>query len=194
MIIKDVQFTTSAVKPGQYPEPDRPEVAFCGRSNVGKSSLINKLVNRRKLVRTSSTPGRTQLVNFFDVNEQLYLVDLPGYGYAKAPPQVRAAWGRMIQTYLERRENLAAVIHILDIRRKPSDQDLDFMDWLLAAGIPAILVATKLDKVKQSRRAAAIRDLSAALPGTSGLPIPFSSVTGQGRDQLWVAIEAAAGF
>lgn len=194
MIIHDTEFVTSAAKPNQWPEPDRPEVAFCGRSNVGKSSLINCLVNRKKLVRTSSTPGRTQLVNFFDINDVLYLVDLPGYGYAKAPHSVRDQWARMIRTYLEKRENLEAVIHILDARHKPSAQDLDFMGWLLEAGIPAILVATKLDKIKQSRRAAAIKALSAELPETSGLPIPFSAVNNQGRDKLWVAIEAAAGF
>ncbi len=194
MKVTKAEYVASAVKVGQYPDLGLPEVAFCGRSNVGKSSLINRLVGRKKLVRTSSRPGRTQTVNFFVVNDVLSLVDLPGYGYAKAPAAVRAQWGRMIRTYLHRRESLMAVVHILDVRHPPSKDDLSFMELLFAEQIPAILVATKLDKLKPSRRAAAIKALSQVLPAHAGLPIPFSAVTGQGADELWAAIEAATGL
>ena len=130
MIIKSSEFVTSAVKPSQYPEALHPEAAFAGRSNVGKSSLINTLVNRKRLVKTSSTPGRTQLINFFSVNDRLSLVDLPGYGYAKVPASVTRNWGPMIETYLKGRETLKAVVLIMDVRRIPRIEEQNFIDWL----------------------------------------------------------------
>jgi GTP-binding protein len=150
MIVNTAEFITSAVKPSQYPEARYPEVAFAGRSNVGKSSLINTLVNRKRLVKTSSTPGRTQLINFFSVNGALSLVDLPGYGYAKVPESVRSKWGPMIETYLKGRETLNAVVLILDVRRTPGIEEKNFIDWLALYHRPAILVVTKADKLSAS--------------------------------------------
>src|SRR5512141_2173198 len=135
MIIRSTTFIKSAVKPDAYPDPNLPEVAFCGRSNVGKSSLINVLVNRKNLVRTSSTPGRTQLINFFDVNGTFTLVDLPGYGFAKVPLSVKKEWGPMMETYLSRRPNLRGVVLILDVRRTPGDEDLQMLSWLRTYGV-----------------------------------------------------------
>ncbi|MBW1711854.1 MAG: YihA family ribosome biogenesis GTP-binding protein [Deltaproteobacteria bacterium] len=193
MKVNKTVFVTSAVKPAHYPEPDHPEVAFAGRSNVGKSSLINCLVKRRKLVRTSSRPGRTQLLNFFLINDCLSLVDLPGYGYAKAPVQVRAKWGPMVRTYLQSRPNLKGVVLLLDLRRQPGRQDLDFLAWLSAEQIPCLLAATKADKVKPGRRPRAVADLVQALPPASSGLILFSALTGQGREELWAAISALTG-
>lgn len=188
MVIRSAEFVTSAVRPGQYPEADLPEVAFAGRSNVGKSSLINRLINRRNLVRTSSTPGRTQLINFFLINGGLSLVDLPGYGYAKVPARVRAAWGPMVRTYLRTRKNLRGLVLLLDLRRSPGEQELDFWAWLEEAGIPCLLVATKADKVKPSKVGRTLAELKKALPGSAPEPILFSARTGQGRKELWGAL------
>jgi len=188
MVIRSAEFVTSAVKPGQYPEGDHPEVAFAGRSNVGKSSLINRLINRRNLVRTSSTPGRTQLINFFLINGALSLVDLPGYGFAKVPARVRATWGPMIRTYLQTRDNLRGVVLLLDLRRVPGEQDLDFLTWLKEEEIPCLPVATKADKVKPSKIGPALAELKRALPQGSPEPILFSALTGRGRKEVWEAL------
>ena len=188
MPVKTAEFVTSAVKPSQYPPEDYPEIAFAGRSNVGKSSLINQLVNRKGLVKTSSTPGRTQLINFFLINESLSLVDLPGYGYAKVPVSVRAAWGPMVRTYLETRKNLKGVVLLQDLRRRPKDMDLDFLAWLGENELPCVLVATKADKVKQSVQAKTVKSLLSALPPEAPRPILFSAVTGRGREELWAAL------
>ncbi len=142
MIIKSTEFIKSAAKPAHYPPADFPEIAFAGRSNVGKSSLINVLVNRKSLVRTSSTPGRTQLINFFDVNGQFTLVDLPGYGYAKVPLAVKKEWGPMMERYLSSRPSLRGVVLIFDIRRTPVAEDRQMLDWLRAYDIPPLLVMT----------------------------------------------------
>jgi len=193
MKIVSAEFVTSGTAPAHYPDWDLPEVAFAGRSNVGKSSLINRLLSRRKLVRVSSTPGRTQQINFFVVNEVLGLVDLPGYGYAKAPPAVRAKWGPMIRTYLDGRENLKGVVHILDARHKPTAQDLEFLDWLASREIPAVLAATKMDKVKPSKRLGALKVLVETLPFGAGPLISFSSASGEGKKELWAAIREMSG-
>ncbi|WP_432821560.1 ribosome biogenesis GTP-binding protein YihA/YsxC [Trichloromonas sp.] len=191
MKIKSTVFVKSATKPSNYPESQLPEVAFAGRSNVGKSSLINTLVNRRGLVRTSSTPGRTQLLNFFDINEEFSLVDLPGYGFAKVPLAVKKAWGPMMRTYLEKRPQLRAVVMLFDIRRVPREEDLELLDWLEEFEIPTIPVITKIDKISRNQRAAQIKPILEA----TGLPLDaftlFSSLSKEGRDEVWERIEEA---
>jgi len=192
MIVKSAAFITSAVKPDQYPEALFPEVAFAGRSNVGKSSLINTLVNRKRLVKTSSTPGRTQLINFFSVNDSLFLVDLPGYGYAKVPAAVKRKWGPMIETYMKGRESLAAVVLIMDIRRLPGIEEQNFIDWLNLYRRTPILVLTKADKLSKIKRQKQARAISAALGVDESALIPFSAKTRLGKPAVWSAIERAA--
>ncbi|MFA5515744.1 MAG: ribosome biogenesis GTP-binding protein YihA/YsxC [Desulfuromonadales bacterium] len=191
MIVKTTEFIKSAVHPHSYPEGDAPEVAFAGRSNVGKSSLINVLVNRRGLVRTSSTPGRTQLLNFFAVNGEFTLVDLPGYGFASVPLAVKKQWGPMVRTYLESRRNLRAVVLLFDLRRVPREEDQQLLDWLEELAIPTIPVITKADKISRNRRAAQIAPIVEA----SGLPADaftlFSALSKEGREEIWERIEAA---
>jgi len=186
----DVEFLTSAFRETQYPPPDRPEVAFAGRSNVGKSSLINALVNRKNLAKTSSTPGRTQSINFFRVGDLMYMVDLPGYGFAKVPLNVRKSWQHMVETYLGKRPNLKAVVTILDIRRDLPPGDTQLLEWLRHFNIPAILVLTKADKVSRQetiRRARIIGEQVGEM--LTQAPTVFSSRTRQGRDELWKKIE-----
>ena len=191
MIIRSTTFIKSATRPGNYPETSLPEVAFAGRSNVGKSTLINTLVNRRGLVRTSSTPGRTQLLNFFDINGEFSLVDLPGYGFAKVPLAVKKDWGPMVRTYLERREQLKGVVVLFDIRRVPREEDLDLLDWLEEFEVPTIPVITKIDKISRNRRAAQVKPILEA----TGLPLEafsfFSALSKEGREDIWERIEEA---
>lgn len=193
MIIRSATFIKSAARALHYPEKSLPEIAFAGRSNVGKSSMVNVLVNRKGLVRTSSTPGRTQLINFFDINGELGLVDLPGYGFARVPVAVKKQWGPMVRTYLESRENLRAVVFILDIRRTPNAEDLQLLDWLEEFGIATIPVITKIDKVGKNQRTANLRTISES----TGLPVDaftlFSATSRAGRDEVWERIEAALG-
>lgn len=189
MIIKNAEFVTSAVKPSQYPLPEFPEIAFAGRSNVGKSSLINTLVNRKRLVKTSSTPGRTQLINFFMINDDLSLVDLPGYGYAKVPKSVKKKWGPMIETYLKKRETLTSVVLILDIRRTPGIEELNFIDWLKMYGISTILVLTKADKLSKTKQKKQLGIISRALFTSEDRLIIFSAKTRLGKAAVWTAIE-----
>jgi GTP-binding protein len=188
MKILSAEFVTSAVKPDQYPPAELPEVAFAGRSNVGKSSLINTLVNRRHLVKTSSTPGRTQLINFFDVNSEITFVDLPGYGYARVPAAVRKKWGPMIETYLSTRKTLKCVVIILDIRRLPREEEKNLIHWLEHFSIPGILVLTKTDKLSKTKvikqQDAIVRALDVEGEGT----ILFSAKTSRGKDAVWDAI------
>jgi GTP-binding protein len=183
-LIKSARFITSAVESAQYPEHNAPEIAFAGRSNVGKSSLINSLVGRKKLVRTSSRPGQTQTINFFMVNEELCFVDLPGYGYAQAPKSVRMKWRPMINQYLTQRKNLKGVVLLLDVRRKPSIDDIALHAWLKDCSKPAIIVATKADKISRNQRAKAVKEIASAL-AFQGRPIFFSAHTGEGREKLW---------
>jgi len=191
VIIKSTSFVKSATRPSNYPDPGPLEIAFAGRSNVGKSSLLNVLVNRKSLVRTSSTPGRTQLINYFDLNEELYLVDLPGYGFAKVPMAVKKQWGPMIRTYLETRETLCVVVMLFDVRRVPRDEDLQMLDWLEEFNIPTIPVITKVDKVSRNRRKKQIEPILKA----TGLPedafVQFSAHSKEGRDEVWERIEIA---
>jgi GTP-binding protein len=194
MIIKAAEFVKSAVKPSQYPPPDLPEIAFAGRSNVGKSSLINTLVNRRRLVKTSGRPGRTQLINFFVINDAIGLVDLPGYGYAKVPESIRRQWGPMIETYLQQRVSLRAVVLIVDIRRVPGVEELNFIDWLSMHRLACILVVTKCDKLSKTKQGKSISRISEALGIPPAQLLQFSAKTRKGRDAVWTAInEALAG-
>ena len=147
----DVEFLTSAFKEKQYPPPDRPEVAFAGRSNVGKSSLLNVIINRKKLARTSSTPGRTQALNFFSFGNHFYIVDLPGYGFARVPLSVKKSWGKMVEDYLKKRATLKLVIVIIDIRREPHSGDLDLLNWLKVFGIESLIILTKVDKLSRQK-------------------------------------------
>ena len=185
----DVSFVASAYTPEQYPPANRPEIAFAGRSNVGKSSLLNKLTNRRHLAVTSSRPGRTRSINFFAVGKDLYFVDLPGYGYAKVPRKVKKSWKEMVETYLLGRPTLKGVVLILDIRRDPGSDDLGLLDWLQHHNIPVLLVLTKADKLSRQKALSRAAIISKALHATS-LPKPliFSSRTGLGKEQLWECI------
>ncbi len=185
MKITSATYIATAVDRKQYPAPAYPEIAFAGRSNVGKSSLINKLVNRKRLVKTSSTPGKTRTINFFLVNERWMFVDLPGYGYAKVPAAVRESWRPMVETYLEGRDNLAAVVLIMDFRRPPTDYDLQMVDWLEHGAVPFISAATKVDKVPRGRRGAMLKEYSTALGVESEGIVLFSAATGEGREVLW---------
>ncbi len=191
MQIKSAEFIKSAVTPTQFPPADWPEIAFAGRSNVGKSSLINTILGRRGLVRTSSTPGRTQLLNFFLVNGDFCLVDLPGYGFAQVPLAVRKAWGPMVKTYLEQRNCLRAVVLLFDVRRVPRDEDLQLLDWLEEFGVPTIPVITKIDKITRGQRMGQI----APILEVTGLPRDaftlFSAKTKEGRDEIWQRIAVA---
>lgn len=186
MKILSAAWLASATAPLQYPRQLLPEVAFAGRSNVGKSSLINTLVHRKGLVKTSATPGKTRTINFFLVNERFVLVDLPGYGYAKVPLEVRASWQPMVETYLQQRDTLRAVVHIVDLRHPPTDQDRQLRAWLLHARTTVVSVATKADQVKPGQRATRITAVRQGLdlPETEPLVL-FSAHNHEGRLTLW---------
>jgi GTP-binding protein len=190
MHILSAEFIKSAVKPSQYPPPELPEIAFSGRSNVGKSSLINTIVNRKRLVKTSSTPGRTQLINFFTINDAFSFVDLPGYGYAKVPAAVKKKWGPMIETYLSTRATLKGVVLILDLRRTPGPEERSFIDWLDLYGLGKILVATKADKLSKTKQKVQLRIIQESLGVAKTDLILFSAKTRLGKETVWEAIEA----
>ena len=189
MKIYSAAFIKSAVQPAHYPDMSFPEIAFAGRSNVGKSSLINTLLNRKRLVKTSSTPGRTQLINFFLVNDAFSLVDLPGYGYAKVPASVKKKWGPMVETYLRKRTQLVGVVLIVDMRRDPGAEETRFIDWLHLYGIPVIPVATKADKLSKQKRNQRMSKISPFFQHTDCLPIPFSAKSRIGRETVWEQIK-----
>jgi len=182
----DAAFLKSAFDESQYPPPDKTEVAFAGRSNVGKSSLLNALVNRKNLARTSSTPGRTQALNFFRVNDRFTFVDLPGYGYARVAREVKKSWRGMVEAYLRNRPNLKAVVVILDIRRDLEEDDRSLMEWLEQEGKNVIPVLTKVDKLTRRERDSRVREMGRNLSGiVSQKPILFSAKTGEGRKEIW---------
>ena len=186
MKIVSAEFMISAVSVQQYPPGNLPEIAFVGRSNVGKSSLINSLLNRKKLVKTSATPGKTQMINFFDVNGELVFADLPGYGFAKVPKPVQKKWQKLVEDYLMKRENLQTVVLIVDIRRKPTELDLHMQEWLEQYGVDYILVATKADKLTQAEQSRQIKQIREAFLGDSKKElIAYSSKNQRGRKELW---------
>ncbi len=190
MKIKNASFIISAYKTEDFPYHDLPEIAFSGRSNVGKSSLINKFVNRKNLAKTSSTPGRTQSINFFNINNQFCLVDLPGYGYAKVPQKVKEEWGQLIEDYLYQRENLRGVVQIVDARHKPTKDDKIMVDWLHRSGIPALIVATKADKLTRNKLQKQKKIIMENLRLASEEEFTFfSAETGKGKNNIGHFIE-----
>lgn len=187
MKITSADFLKSALKEADWPRDNIPEIAFLGRSNVGKSSLINSLLGVRGLARTSSTPGRTQLLNFFLINSKFRVVDLPGYGYAKAPREVRAEWSSAAEEYLAKREQLVLSIHIVDSRHEPSKQDLQLHEWLVHHHKPHLIVATKSDKLSKNELSRNVRRAAQAFKSDN--LIIYSATKREGRDRLWNAIE-----
>ena len=195
MIVKNAELETVCGITSKLPENGQIEVAFAGKSNVGKSSMINALLNRKSLARTSAQPGKTQTINFYNVNDEVYLVDLPGYGYAKASEEVKAKWGKMIENYLHTSKQLKAVFLLIDIRHDPSANDRMMYEWMVYQGFAPIIIATKLDKIKRSqiqKNVKAIREGLKVKPGT--VIIPFSSETKQGRDEIWALIDELTGL
>jgi GTP-binding protein len=192
MKILSAEFVLSAKEPAHYPSAVLPEIAFAGRSNVGKSSLINTLLNRKGLARTSNTPGRTQEINFFRVNDRFAFIDLPGYGYAKVPESIRKRWGPMVETYLRVRDTLHLVVLILDVRRDPSEEDLQLIHWLPFYQIPFLIVLTKTDKVSNNEFADRRRRIveKIGFPPETTL-VAFSAKTGAGKESLWREIRKA---
>ena len=191
MVIKKVSLETVCGITSKIPESPYNEVAFAGKSNVGKSSLINALMNRKALARTSAQPGKTQTINFYNINDVMYLVDLPGYGFAKAPEEIRAKWGKMIERYLHTSKKLKAVFLLIDIRHAPSANDKQMYDWMVYQGFVPIIIATKLDKIKRSQIQKQVKLLKEGLnvlPET--IVIPFSAETKQGRDEIWELIDS----
>lgn len=185
MMIKSAEFVTSAVTPNQYPTVDFPEIAFAGRSNVGKSSLINRLLNRKKLVKTSATPGKTRLINFFLINNSFHFVDLPGYGYAKVSAEERKKWRPMVDMYLTTRPALSGVVLLMDIRRTPGDMEHDLLAFLSTLSIPVLYVFTKCDKFSKNKQAVQAKAIRGALAIPVEEAILFSAKTDQGSDILW---------
>lgn len=191
MVIKNVSLETVCGITSRLPENDKPEVAFAGKSNVGKSSMINALMNRKALARTSAQPGKTQTINFYNINDVMYCVDLPGYGYAKISEETRQKWGKMIERYLKTSKQLRQVFLLIDIRHEPSVNDKNMYDWIIYQGYEPIIIATKLDKLKRSQVAKQIKIVREGLgmKKTAKL-IPFSSETRQGLDELWQVIDS----
>lgn len=183
MNLNNVSLMLSAVSKRQHPQSNLPEIAFAGRSNVGKSSLINKMLNRKKLARVSASPGKTATINFYDIDKTLIFVDLPGYGFAKVSKQEKERWGRMIEEYLNQREQLVQVVLLVDMRHKPTNDDIMMFNWIVESGFEPLVVATKKDKVKPSQREDALKLIKQTL-GIEDV-IPFSSEKGDGVDELW---------
>ena len=191
MVIKNINLETVCGITSVLPDNDKPEIAFAGKSNVGKSSLINALMNRKSYARISATPGKTQTINFYNINEEMYLVDLPGYGYAKVSEQEKVQWGKLIERYLNGSTQLKAIFLLIDIRHEPSANDKMMYSWIVEQGFQPIIIATKLDKLKRSqiqKHVKMVREGPDLVPGTK--IIPFSSTTKQGRDEIWELIES----
>ncbi|MBE5935041.1 MAG: YihA family ribosome biogenesis GTP-binding protein [Lachnospiraceae bacterium] len=190
MHVSNVTLETVCGITSTLPENDKLEIAFAGKSNVGKSSLINALMNRKSVARTSSQPGKTQTINFYNIDEKLYFVDLPGYGYAKVSLEIRAKWGKLIEKYLINSKKLRIIFLLVDIRHEPSQNDVDMYNWILEYGFNPIIIATKLDKIKRSQIQKNVSIIRKKLKAIENTPIiPFSSLTKQGRDDIWEFIE-----
>ena len=190
MVIKNVNLETVCGITSVLPKNTKPEIAFAGKSNVGKSSLINALMNRKSYARISATPGKTQTINYYSINDEMYLVDLPGYGYAKVSEQEKIKWGQLIERYLHSSAQLKAVFLLIDIRHAPSENDRIMYQWIVEQGFHPIIIATKLDKIKRSqvqKQMKVLREGLKLIPGT--MIIPFSSQTKQGRDEIWDMVE-----
>ena len=193
MVIKNVNLETVCGITSTLPENLLPEVAFAGKSNVGKSSLINGLMNRKSYARTSSQPGKTQTINFYNINEELYFVDLPGYGYAKVSKETKAKWGKMIERYLRTSKQLRLVFLLIDIRHEPSQNDVDMYVWIVSNGFYPVIIMTKLDKINRSQVQKHTKMIRQKLNVAEGTPmVPFSAVTKAGRDEIWELIETYA--
>ncbi len=194
MIIKSAELETVCGITSKLPENNLPEFAFAGKSNVGKSSLINALMNRKSLARTSSQPGKTQTINFYLINKNMYYVDLPGYGYAKVSVEVKAKWGKMIERYLRNSKALKCVFLLIDIRHEPSANDRMMYDWIVDNGYHPIIIATKLDKINRSQVAKQVKLIRTTLNmEKDGVIIPFSAETKQGREEIWEYLESYLG-
>lgn len=190
VIIKKAELETVCGITSKLPEHILPEYAFAGKSNVGKSSLINALMNRKSLARTSSQPGKTQTINFYNINDQLYFVDLPGYGYAKVSLEAKAKWGKMIERYLKKSSVLKRVFLLVDIRHEPSENDKTMYDWIIYQGYQPVVIATKLDKLKRSQVARQVKILREGLGmAKEDVLIPFSAESKQGREEIWKLME-----
>ena len=193
MVIKSVNLETVCGITSTLPDNQLPEVAFAGKSNVGKSSLINGLMNRQSYARTSSQPGKTQTINFYNINETLYFVDLPGYGFAKVSKETKEKWGKMIERYLQRSKQLRLVFLLIDIRHEPSANDVGMYEWIVHNGFYPVIIATKLDKINRSQIQKHVKMIKNTLNVEEGTPIvPYSAVTKQGRDEIWQLIETYA--
>lgn len=195
MVIKSVELEIVCGITSKIPDTDKAEIAFAGKSNVGKSSLINGLMNRKALARTSSQPGKTQTINYYNINGAMYLVDLPGYGYAKVSQKEKEKWGQMIENYLHTSKQLKAVFLLIDIRHEPSANDKQMYDWIVYQGYDPIIIATKLDKINRSQIQKHIKMLRTGLNVKPGTPImPYSALTKQGRDEIWELMDSILGF
>ncbi len=191
MVIKSVNLETVCGITSKLPQTSMPEFAFSGKSNVGKSSLINALMNRKSYARTSAQPGKTQTINYYNINEQLYFVDLPGYGYAKVPDKIKEKWGNMIENYLLSSKQLRLIFLLVDIRHEPSKNDIMMYDWIVHFGFKPVVIATKMDKLKKSQVQKQVKIIRECLGmAKESVVVPFSAVTKQGRDELWELMDA----
>lgn len=192
MELNNAKYELTAVKPEQYPLSDLPEIALLGRSNVGKSTIINTLLNRKNLARVSSEPGKTRGINFYNIDDRLYFVDLPGYGYAKVSKEIKSSWGGFIETYLNFRPQLRMAVMLVDIRHSPSADDKIMYNWIAEHGLYHIVVATKMDKISRSQVKPRVQEIKKTLDiGEKVVVIPYSSETRQGKDEIWTVIKAA---
>ena len=190
MVIKSVELETVCGVTSKLPDNTLPEIAFAGKSNVGKSSLINAIMNRKSFARISQNPGKTQTINFYNINKELYLVDLPGYGYASVSVEVKAKWGKMIERYLNKSSCLKRVFLLIDIRHKPGANDIDMYNWIMDNGFKPVIIATKLDKLKRSEVAKCVKVIRETLGlKQDDMLIPFSAVTKAGRDEIYDIID-----
>lgn len=195
MIIKNVTLETVCGITSELPENDKPEIAFAGKSNVGKSSLINTLINRKSLARTSSSPGKTQTINYYNINDQLYFVDLPGYGYAKTAEVIREKWGKMVEQYLMKSRQLKVVFLLIDIRHEPSQNDKNMYEWIVYHNFMPVIIATKMDKINRSQIAKHLKMIKEGLgAGSEAKIFPFSSLAKQGKDEIWDYIVGVCGL